>query len=245
VYLPPDYQTSPERRFKVLYSNDGQDLPEMALIQYLNGFYADRSMEQIIVVGIPASDNRLNEYGTGPIKDADGGGANAQAYLLFLFKEVIPFINSRYRTLSGPQNTAFMGWSLGGLTAFYAAWQHPDVFGIVGVFSGSFWWGTTGDYLQALLNSRVVQKMVRESLTRPALRMWFSAGTNEDNNDRDKNGVIDMVQDTTDLLAELDKKGYQSGVDYVYVQIEGGTHDQATWASVLPDFLHWAFPPQS
>lgn len=245
IYLPPDYQASPERRFKVLYSNDGQDLPEMALEQYLNGFYAAGSMEQIIVVGIPANDNRLYEYGTGPIKDADGLGASAQAYLFFLFKEVIPAIEGKYRTLPGPQNTAFMGWSLGGLTAFYAAWQHPDVFGIVGVFSGSFWWRTNVDNLQSLLASRVAQKMVRDSTNRPALRMWFSAGTNEDPNDRDKNGVIDMVQDTTDLLDELNKKGYQSGVDYKYVQIEGGTHDQATWSSVLPDFLQWAFPPQS
>ena len=242
VYLPPDYKTSPQRRFKVLYSNDGQDLPAMALEYDLTSFYAARSMEQIIVVGIPANDNRMNEYGTGPIKDADGTGAAAQAYLNFLFREVIPMINSNYRTLTGPENTGFMGWSLGGLTAFYAAWQHPDVFGIVGVFSGSFWWGTNGDYLQALLNSRVIHKMVRESTTRPALRMWFSAGTKEDTNDRDKNGVIDMVQDTTDLLDELYQKGYRSGVDYVYVQIEGGTHDQATWATVLPNFLQWAFP---
>jgi hypothetical protein len=73
--------------------------------------------------------------------------------------------------------------------------------------------------------------------------MWFSAGTNEDPNDRDKNGVIDMVQDTTDLLAELTKKGYQSGVDFVYEPVEGGTHDQGSFARVLPDFLRWAFPP--
>jgi enterochelin esterase-like enzyme len=85
--------------------------------------------------------------------------------------------------------------------------------------------------------------MVRDSKERPALRMWFSAGTDEDPSDRDKNGVIDMVQDTTDLIDELKQKGYQDGVDYRYVQIEGGTHDQATWAGVLPDFLQWAFPP--
>jgi enterochelin esterase family protein len=244
VYLPPDYQTSPERRFKVLYSNDGQDLPVMALEQYLNSFYDSHKIEQIIVVGIPASDNRVNEYGTGPIKDVSGLGANAAAYLNFLFKEVIPFINSNFRTLTGPQDTGFMGWSLGGLTAFYATWQHPEVFGIVAAFSGSFWWRTNVDNLQDLLNSRVIQKMVRDSSSRPALRMWFSAGTNEDPNDRDKNGVIDMVQDTTDLIDELKQKGYQDGIDYRYVQIEGGTHDPSTWATVLPDFLQWAFPPQ-
>ena len=85
--------------------------------------------------------------------------------------------------------------------------------------------------------------MVRESITHPALRMWFSVGTNEEINDRDKNGVIDMVQDTTDLLAELTKKDYHSGIDFVFEQVEGGTHDQGSFAKVLPDFLRWAFPP--
>lgn len=247
IYLPADYssQRYAQRRFKVLYSNDGQDLPIMGLEQYLNGFYASNQMEQIIVVAIPANDdNRTNEYGTGPIKNADGMGADAQAYLNFLFNEVIPLVNSQYRTLTGPQNTGYMGWSLGGLTAFYAAWQHPEVFGIVGSISGSFWWRTNINSLQELLNSRVIIKMVREDTLHPALRMWFSAGTNEDTNDRDKNGVIDMVQDTTDLLAELTKKGYQNGVDFIYEQVEGGTHELASFTKVLPDFLRWAFPPK-
>jgi enterochelin esterase family protein len=243
VYLPPDYTSQPQQRFKVLYSNDGQDLPTLGLEEYLNGFYASDQMEQIIVVGIPANDNRIYEYGTGPIKDADGLGASAQAYLYFLFKEVIPLINSKYRTLTGPENTGYMGWSLGALTAFYASWTHPEVFGIVGSISGSYWWRTNINSLPELLASRVIQKMVRESTTRPALRMWFSVGTAEDTNDRDKNGVIDMVQDTTDLLAELTQKGYQNGVDYVYEQVAGGTHDLASFSLVLPDFLRWAFPP--
>ena len=60
VYLPANYYTQPQQHFKVLYSNDGQDLPLIALEQYLNGFYESGQMEQIIVVGIPANDNRTN-----------------------------------------------------------------------------------------------------------------------------------------------------------------------------------------
>ncbi len=244
VYLPPDYASQPARQYKVLYVNDGQDLPAMGLEQDLNEFYASRALEPIIVVGVPASEDRGDEYGTGPIKNVDGAGARAQEYIQFLVQEIMPLVDSRYRALSGPQNNALIGWSLGGLTAFYVGWQHPDLFGIVGAFSGSFWWRTSINSLQELLDSRVIQKMVRESPTRPALRMWFSAGTGEfPFQDRDKNGTVDMVQDTTDLVAELTQKGYQEGKDYQYVQIEGGTHDQGTWAKVLPDFLLWAFPP--
>jgi len=140
IYLPPSYQSQPERHYKVLYSNDGQDLPIMFLEQDLNSFYASGLMQQVIVVGIPANDNRIYEYGTGSIKNTDGWGANAQAYLNFVLKEVIPLVNSKYRTLTGPENTAYVGWSLGGLTSFYTAWTHPEVFGTAGAISGSFWW---------------------------------------------------------------------------------------------------------
>ena len=242
IYLPPAYDTETRRRFKVLYFNDGQDLALVALEQILYGYISLNELDQIIVVGIPASDNRDNEYGTGNIKDDSGQGTQAQQYEDFLIQEVIPLVNSSYRTLTGPQNTGIAGQSLGGLSAFYTAWTHPEVFGIVGAFSGSFWWRTDVSSLQALLDSRVAQKTVRETKTHPQLKMWFSAGTAEFDQDRDSNGVIDMVQDTTDLLAELSKKGYQNGIDTRYVQIEGGKHDWASWVKVLPDFLMWAFP---
>ncbi len=243
-YLPPDYASQPQRRYKVLYVNDGQDLPVMGLEQDLNALYAAAELEPMIVVGIPASDDRGDEYGTGLIKNVDGAGARAQDYIDFLLQEVVPLANSHYRTLRGPQNTALIGWSLGGLTAFYVGWNYPDQIGITGAFSGSFWWRTSINSLQDLLDSRVAQKMVRESSIKPPLRMWFSAGTGEfPFQDRDQNGIVDMVQDTTDLVADLAQKGYQEGTDYLYEQIEGGTHDQATWATVLPDFLRWAFPP--
>ncbi len=246
VYLPGSYDSQPERRFKVLYANDGQDLDGMGLKQILGTAYAARQMDQIIVVGIPASDDRANEYGTGPIKDVDGAGGRAQQYIDFLTQEVMPLVNSRYRIEPGPENTAIMGWSLGGLTAFYVGWQYPGLFGITGAFSGSFWWRTNVNSLQDLLDSRVAQKMVRDSSTQPPLRMWFSAGTGEfPGQDRDNNGTVDMVQDTTDLVEELAEKGYQEGRDYLYEEIDGGTHDQATWATVLPDFLEWAFPPSN
>ena len=246
VYLPGSYDSQPQQHYKVLYANDGQDLAGMGLDRVLDAAYAARQMEQIIVVGIPASNDRANEYGTGTIKDIDGAGGRAQEYIDFLVQEVMPQINSRYRTLSGPENSAIMGWSLGGLTAFYVGWQYSNLFGITGAFSGSFWWRTDISSLQDLLDSRVAQKLVRDSAARPPLRMWFSAGTGEfPGQDRDKNGMPDMVQDTTDLVEELAEKGYQEGTDYLYQQIEGGTHDQDTWATVLPDFLKWAFPPDN
>ncbi len=76
IYLPPGYASQPQQ-YKVLYVNDGQDLAVMGLEQDLNAFYASGDLEPIIVVGIPASDDRGGEYGTGPIKNIDGAGGRA------------------------------------------------------------------------------------------------------------------------------------------------------------------------
>jgi enterochelin esterase-like enzyme len=53
--------------------------------------------------------------------------------------------------------------------------------------------------------------------------------------------VIDSIEDTLDLIAELEKKGFRWGRDIRYVEVKGGHHDQATWSAIMPDFLIWAF----
>lgn len=154
----------------------------------------------------------------------------------------MPYMKKNYRVQEGPTNTAFLGLSLGGLSAFDLAWRHSDLFGKVGVLSGSFWVRTDESSPAAQKDSRIVHKLVQESSKREGLKMWFSVGTKEVTTDRDGNGVNDMLQDTIELMDLLKAKGYQMGIDLKYTQIEGGYHEAATWVKVLPDFLKWAFP---
>lgn len=240
VYLPFDYAQT-ERRYKVLYTNDGQDMPMMQLKKTLETLYAQGAIEPLIVVAIPANMSRLQEYGTLAGPNADGMGKRAPLYASFLLTEVVPYINAHYRTLTGPANTAIMGMSLGGLSAFDVAWHHPAVFGQVGVFSGSFWWRSAQGTLAERQASRIAHATVRTSPTQPALRFWFEAGTADETADRDGNGVIDAIQDTTELMDELAAKGYANGTDMVYVEVPGGQHNPITWSQVLPEFLQWAF----
>jgi enterochelin esterase-like enzyme len=240
IYLPYDYAMA-DRRYPVLYVNDGQDMPLMKLAQTLETLYAEGQIDPIIVVAIPANADRLQEYGTLAAPNADGYGARAPHYAQFVTDEVIPAINTRYRVLTGSENTTIMGMSLGGLSAFDLAWHYPEVFGQVGVFSGSFWWRSAHGALEARLASRLAHSTVRNSDPRPGLRFWFEAGTRDETSDRDGNGVIDAIQDTTELMDELARKGYVNGGDMVYVEVEGGEHNPRTWGEVLPEFLMWAF----
>jgi enterochelin esterase-like enzyme len=154
----------------------------------------------------------------------------------------MPLIEQRYRTARGPTHTAIMGWSLGGLSAFDLAWRHPDRFGRVGVFSGAFWWRTDDRNVAAKQASRIMHRRVRETPGNPALGMWFETGLRDEQADRDGDGVIDAVQDTEELVLELERKGYRRGRDMVHLTVEG-THDLPTWRRLLPEWLVWAFPP--
>ena len=73
------------------------------------------------------------------------------------------------------------------------------------------------------------------------MRFWFQAGTLDEKDDRDHNGVIDSIQDTTELIDELALKGYKRDKELVYVQVESGQHHPSTWAEVLDQFLLFAF----
>ncbi len=246
VYLPGEYARFPEKRYRVLYAFDAQQLPEIAFEQYLNSLYMARLIDPVIVVAVRSLDGELRkeELGTGPYLNVFGWGTLSDVFNKFMINELLPKVQETYRTLTGPQNTGIMGWSLGGLSAVYLGWQYPDRFGIVGAFSPSLWWraeSKPGEELQA----RVIHRIVRESARRPGLRLWFEAGTAEEPmTDMDKNGIPDVIQDVQDLMKELEKKGYQRDVDMVFLKVEGGQHAITTWARVLPDFLQWAFPPQ-
>ncbi|NJL74190.1 MAG: hypothetical protein HC892_03255 [Saprospiraceae bacterium] len=82
--------------------------------------------------------------------------------------------------------------------------------------------------------------ILHRSLKREGLQFWLQTGTKDEEEDRNKNGVIDSIDDTLDIIDELKRLGY-SETAIRYVEVENGYHNPETWAGVLPDFLTWAF----
>ena len=240
VFLPRGYDRDRHRTYPTIYANDGQDMDAVGLAGTLDSLQRTGQMAPVIVIAIHATD-RVQDYGTAYIPNAQGLGGRADRYDQFLVVELLTLIESRYRVTRGPDNTAIMGWSLGGLSAFDLAWRTPGRFGIVGIFSGAFWWRTNDGPVEARQASRIMHRRVRETPGHPALRMWFETGQRDESADRDGDGVIDSVQDTEELIAELEQKGYRRGSDMVHLTVMGG-HDLLTWKRVLPEWLVWAFP---
>ncbi|MFZ1395762.1 MAG: alpha/beta hydrolase-fold protein, partial [Candidatus Promineifilaceae bacterium] len=145
IFLPPGYAQETNRRYPILYVNDGQDQEALQIRETLAKLFQRRQMPPIIVVAVPTNPHRLQEYGTAVCPNAQNLGTKAGEYGRFLTTELMPAIEQQFRTSQNPANVGIFGVSLGGLSAFDIAWNQPELFGVVGVMSGSFWWRAAED----------------------------------------------------------------------------------------------------
>ncbi|HMP91739.1 MAG TPA: alpha/beta hydrolase-fold protein [Phnomibacter sp.] len=225
----------------LLLVNDGQDLPKMPFAPLIDQLVANQEIEPILVVGIYCNEHRKLEYGTADVLDYMGRGSRARYHRKFVLRELIPFIKRKYY-LPLVKEISFAGFSLGGLSAMDIAWKHPEVFTKVGVFSGSLWWrlkDLNNGYVEE--TDRIMHKLVREGGYAPHQRFFFATGTLDETMDRNHNGIIDSIDDTLGLIAELEAKGYKQPEDIHYLELPDGRHDVPTWARAFPYFLKWGW----
>lgn len=238
VYLPKNIDAPSQ--MNLLLINDGQDLAEMRFSHILNSLLLSAQLQPVFCVGVHAGKDRKNEYGTAGILDYGGRGAKAGAYTKFILEELLPFLHTQYAVESFRQK-AFCGFSLGGLSAMDIVWNHPGVFSVVGVFSGSFWWRSKSledDYNDD--KDRIMHQRVRNGKHQPDLRFYFTTGSLDETADRNGNGIIDSIDDTLALIDELKALGCSDN-DVHYVNYEDGRHDVATWGKAMPAFLLWGW----
>lgn len=237
VYLPPKYTLSRSQNFPLLVLNDGQDLEAVQFSHHLEELYRRQQIPPVIAVGIFAG-NRMQEYGTAQYPDYKNRGDKAKAYSQFILKELIPFLEENYRL---NEKRVIAGFSLGGLSAFDIAWNHSKTFQKAGIFSGSFWWRSEPFDPKDPDANRIAHFMVQKARRKKNLQFWFQTGTLDEEEDRNNNGIIDSIDDTRDLIADLSTLGFQEGKDIQYVEMVGGRHDTQTWGKIMPEFLKWAF----
>lgn len=240
ILTPPNLDKT--KAYPLLILNDGQDSGGVRVKSTVEQLVVQKVIPEIIIIGVTAGD-RMQEYGVAFRPDFHGRGKQAKAYTDYVIKELIPYIVYRYPISTNAAERAIAGYSLGGLSALDLAWNHPDKFGKVGVFSGSFWWRKrdSGSFFYSDFRDRLMHLQVRRGKFKPGLKFWLQTGTRDEDSDRNKNGVIDSIDDTMDLISELTKKGYRPFHDIQYLEIKDGRHNVETWAEAMPEFLKWAF----
>ena len=234
------YPKIKNKKLPILFFNDGQDFADLNMKLHIKALLDSHKISPFICVGIHANEARIQEYGTASQADYKQRGAKAKQHSQFILEELLPFLNKKYSSQS--KGNVIAGLSLGGLSAMDIGWNNPAIFSKIGVFSGSFWWRQKSEedgYTDE--NDRIMHNIVRGGVYKKGLKFWFEAGTNDEASDRNNNGIIDAIDDTLDLITELEKKGYQKPQDIVYEEVKGGEHNQKTWSKILPNFLIWAF----
>jgi predicted alpha/beta superfamily hydrolase len=236
--LPPDALTSGQR-YPVVHMLDGQNLFD-AETSYAGEWRVDETMAALhregrdaIVVGIAnGGDARYAEYTPYAAgRRAPGGAGRAAATLRFLVDTVKPQVEAAFPVRRDRTATAIAGSSLGGLMSLYAAWERPDIYGLVAAFSPAFPSG------QAALLERLV------SVPRPDLRIHLDVGGREGSMIR-ADRVVPLWswlfrRDVRRCRDALLAAGFREGVDLRYVEEPGAVHREDAWAGRLSDALRF------
>ena len=218
VFLPPGYQENTLKRYPVLYMHDGNNLflKEEAFLgntwrtdEVLELLNRMNAIEQAIVVGVHPNE-REREYTQPGYED----------YGSFLVELLKPLIDTKYRTLPGPENTAAMGSSLGGVVSFYLGWQWAEVFGKVACLSSTF-----------TFQDDLIERVASEP--RRPIKIYLDSGWPGDN-----------YEPTRCMRDRLIWKGYQQGSDLFYLAFPNASHDENAWSERSPIPFQFLFGKQ-
>jgi predicted alpha/beta superfamily hydrolase len=226
VALPPSYSEG-DRRYPVVYMHDGQNLfdPDTSfagawgLTETLAALAT--SGTEAIVVAVPNTGrDRLYEYG--PFRDRELGGGGGERYLAFLAGTVKQLVDRSFRTNPVPEQTVVAGSSMGGLISLYALFRHSDTFGAAGAMSPSVWFA----------DQEILAHAVRWAPLALGRRVYLDIGSDEGDE------AVAHVRALRDIFLA---SGFESGVDFDYVEDEGAIHHEAAWgrraARALPFLL--------
>jgi enterochelin esterase-like enzyme len=245
VWLPPGYDSAAATRYPVLYMHDGQNLfdPRIAFTgvdwgidEAVVRLAGAGRIPQVIVVGVWSGAERGAEYSP---------WHRAGQYARFLIEELKPRIDSGFRTLRGPEHTAVMGSSMGGLLSFYLVSRHPGVFGACGCVSTHFPLSekVVAENFQNIPRVAqpdsvpyIVRDIERGFSVPRGTRYWFDYGSL---------GLDAGYGPTHDVVrAWLLRQGLVEGRDFVVRRYEGATHNEASWRARLEDPLTFLFGPK-
>ena len=155
VYTPPGYETNPSMRYPVLYLQHGGGEDERVWFELgraniiLDNLLAQHKVKPMIVVmetsavgppmPMPAP---AGPVGSGPAAGARtatpfrGFPAGGGPYGTLMLNDLIPWVDSNFRTLTDKDHRAMAGLSMGGMITEAVAMSNLDKFSYIGLFSG-------------------------------------------------------------------------------------------------------------
>jgi enterochelin esterase family protein len=233
VYTPPGYDLNLKTRYPVLYLQHGSGEDEtgwtrQGKAQFIldNQLATGKTQPMIVVMdrgyaskdgGIPKP-NTLQEMRT-------AFSAFEDVYV----HELIPAIDSSYRTIPDREHRAMAGLSMGGMQTLFITLHHPESFAWIASLSGPIIPDMTGDrpYNQAFSDPFDPRTAYEGAFAHPAdfnrkfKLLWLGVGTAEPAQFRGITKAADSLK--------------AAGVNVVYFESQGTAHEWQTWRRDLND----------
>jgi enterochelin esterase family protein len=204
IYLPPNYDSLSSTTYPTVYFQDGSEYISLGkAVNVLDNLIDSAKIQNVIGVFVKPN-NRDDEY----------AGSKRNQYRLFFVNELVPFIDSLYKTEDDPGQRLVIGDSYGGNISALISYYHPEVFGLCGLHSAAFQPNNYEVY-NLILNGPV--KDIKWS------SVW---GTYE--------SLFTTMRSFKDFLIT---KGYQ--IDWLE-RPEG--HSWGLWRATLDNMLEYFFP---
>ena len=202
VYEPAGYDALTD--LPVLYITDGHEYADPAmgsLVQVLDNLIAMGRIRPLLAVFIDPRRDGQNLRGEQYVLNP--------AFVEFVAHELVPVIDTTYKTSDDRKNRGILGTSLGGLNSAWFAYKAPEAFYRIGIQSPAF---QAGDG-QIIAMYRAAPRL--------DVDIFMTWGT-----------FNDFGPTTEKFKAVLDAKGY----DYRYKIVNEG-HSWGNWRALLDDLL--------
>ncbi len=230
IYLPKDY--SDKNKYPVLYlihgytGNEDSWMPDLKLDKKADALIDSKEIEPLIIVA-PQIDNSYGINSSGP--ESSFSSFNTGMYEDYLYKELIPYIDATYSTVSSREGRYIGGMSMGGWVALHMAFTYADAFSKVGGHSPAiFLDGYAGGAMSfvyptdELRNERDPLR-VAENKDLTGLKVYLDCGA------QDSYKFFEGCDKLNNLLVS---KGVES--EYYLNQ---GEHDGAYWEANIEKYL--------
>jgi enterochelin esterase-like enzyme len=234
IYTPPDYDNESKTRYPVLYLQHGGGEDERGWVnQGRLNFIMDnlivekKVLPMIIVMGKGTADKagepeQILPFSGGPRGSANQTPANfGQALGEVMVNDLIPMIDSTYRTIPDREHRAMAGLSMGGTETFQITQDHLDQFAWIGVFSAPFGFPDIKTGYNGLLAKP-------DEFSRQVKLLFISMGGEE---------AKGIGRGSRTFHEALDK----AGVKNVYYESPGTAHEWQTWRRSLHEFAPLLF----
>jgi len=226
VYTPPDYDTNLKARYPVLYLQHGGGEDETG---WPNQGRADIILDNLIaekkalpMIIVMDKGYALKPGETPPQRPAPGQPPRMFASRTFeevVINDLIPAVDTSFRTLIDRNHRAMAGLSMGGGQTFQITLNNLDKFAYIGGFSGGGGMGGQFDpktsYNGVLADAAAFNKRVK--------LVWIGIGTTEPER---------MYVSVNNFHKALT----QAGIQHVYYESPGTSHEWLTWRRSLYEF---------